>query len=187
MTCAQSRSTHFFAKFTIEAIWHKTWPLLKFMGHSRKWNDMTSLQKDMQQRRLDQINLWISAVWSEPLLTSQRSFCLWLSMECQAKTQIRLLGWSVSSLGTHISLLCQSLPYKSAKSAKFGHWKKITEIILKFEQWGFTFNWVIHPKDADRIAKSDCSFRSSLIWVYTVCGDLPVWIPVLGIITYECC
>ena len=110
---------------------------MKFMGRSRKWNGMTSLQKDMQQQRLDQINLWISAVWSEPLLTSQRSFCLWLSMECQAKTQIRLLGWSESSLGTHISLLCQSLPYQSAK---FGHWKNITEIILKFEQRGFTFN-----------------------------------------------
>ena len=32
----------------------------------------------------------------------------------------------------------------------------------------------MHPKDSDGIAKSDCSSRSSLIWVCTICPDQSV-------------
>ena len=46
---------------------------------------------------------------------------------------------------------------------------------LKFEHCGL----IIHPKDEDELENSvdpfkDCSFRGSLIWVYTGCTDLSV-------------
>ena len=120
-----------------------------------------------------------------------------------AKTLIRLdgrPGWSQSSLGAHAILLVLSCHGSNnsrrkdySKNPKYSDTRKICCNHPKIQTRLF-YRRVMHPKDADGMANSEdpdqtarrngkqwrpwsdcsCSSMSSLIWVYTVCLDLPV-------------
>ena len=65
---------------------------------------------------------------------------------------------------------------KYRKIPKYTDTQKIAVINLKFEQCGCTVESIICRQNGKQYRPwSDCSFRSSLIWVYTVCPGLYVW------------
>ena len=92
----------------------------------------------------------------------------------QLKSHTGILCFTWNSMSWRVTIRSK---YKYRKIPKNSNTGKFAVIVLKFEQSGFTVQYCV--KRCWRNGKqcrpwSDCSSRSCLIWVYTVCSDLSV-------------
>ena len=163
--------------------WILSYPL---SAQRRLWSDWVDAQADLCLCWAQSFYWFchetahLQSLWYKPILGSQDSLLSW---SCSVFLFSLLSSFSLLSDDELHSLVPALQKHKklaetcSVKFLKIQTPEKFAVIILKFEQRGFQLRNV--SKRCRRNSKqcrpwSECSSRSSLIWVYTVCPDLSV-------------